>query len=105
VGDICDPLHTEETLNVWYSLPDEAKAYTSRENVREVLKVLNGGSMEQTQGKKREMQFGVACRDFFGMLDRQGLKEFMARDLRSLTDQDRKEIAVGLEQNGYHIIP
>lgn len=46
------------------------------------------------------MFFVGACKDFFGFLPGQGLKEF-SMELKKLTEEDRKEIKAGLIKNGY----
>jgi hypothetical protein len=45
-----------------------------------------------------EKTFMVACKEFFGFLPGQTLSDFSA-EVKKLTEQDRKEMTPGLEQN------
>lgn len=54
------------------------------------------------QGK--EMGFIAACKEFFGFLPGQTLMTFR-EEVQKLTEQDRKEIRAGLEQNGFVLKP
>lgn len=49
------------------------------------------------------MTFMAACRDFFGLKEGQTALQF-GQEIKALTEQDRKEIREGLEQNGYTIV-
>ena len=57
--------------------------------------------MDDTQ-KKVPMAFVGACKDFFGFLPGQGLRDFH-EEIKKLTPEDRAEITAGLEANGYVI--
>ncbi len=52
--------------------------------------------------KNNEVSFPVAAKDFFGLLPGQSVGDF-ARELKSLTDEDRSEMAEGLRLNGYKL--
>lgn len=51
----------------------------------------------------KEMSLVSACIDFFKLKDGQDRMAFMRDEYKKLTDDDRKEIAAGLEKNGYKI--
>jgi len=51
----------------------------------------------------KKMTFMQACKDFFGLHNGQTTMEF-AKEIKALTDDDRKEIRAGLEQSGYEIL-
>lgn len=51
----------------------------------------------------KQMTFLGACREFFGVKEGQTALDF-GKELKQLTEQDRKEITAGLEQNGYTIV-
>ena len=51
----------------------------------------------------KEMTFMQACKDFFGVKDGQTPMQF-AKEVRELTTDDRADITLGLEKNGYKII-
>lgn len=53
---------------------------------------------------QKEMGFIAACKDFFGFLPGQTLMTFR-EEISKLTDTDRKELRIGLEQNGYKLKP
>ncbi len=53
--------------------------------------------------KKPQMTFMQACRDFFGLHAGQSAMSFGA-EIKALSDDDRKEIMQGLEQQGYNIV-
>ena len=48
------------------------------------------------------MTFMTACREFFGLKDGQKPIEF-GKEIQSLTQADRTEIAAGLIANGYDL--
>ena len=50
----------------------------------------------------KEVGLAAACKDFFGTLPGQGLKEFQA-EYKALTQTDKEEIRAGLTANGYRI--
>ena len=52
----------------------------------------------------KRMTFMAACRDYFGLFPDQKPLDF-GREVKALTDDDRKEIIAGLEKLGYEIIP
>jgi len=52
----------------------------------------------------KEMTFMQACRDFFGLLPNQAPLDF-GKEIKQLTEADRAQISVGLEKNGYKIMP
>ena len=51
----------------------------------------------------KEMSLLQACIDFFGLKPGQDRMTFMKFEYKSLTADDRKEIAEGLAKNGYTI--
>ncbi len=48
--------------------------------------------------------FMAACRDFFGLHPGETSLQFGA-EVKALTQSDREEITLGLQQNGYTIRP
>lgn len=52
---------------------------------------------------KPTMTFMQACKDFFGLQDGQTPMQF-AKEVKQLTSEDRAEISIGLEKNGYFIV-
>ena len=50
----------------------------------------------------KKMSFMAACIDFFGLREGQ-TKVGFGKEVKALSDDDRKEITAGLEQNGYEI--
>jgi hypothetical protein len=52
----------------------------------------------------KTMTLLAACIDFFGLKSGQNKIEFGKEEYKKLSDDDRKEIRAGLEQNGYIIL-
>jgi len=51
----------------------------------------------------QKMTFMQACRDFFGLKEGQTALDF-GREVKALNTEDRVEIKLGLEKQGYEII-
>lgn len=51
----------------------------------------------------KKLSFMAACKDFFGLKSGQTSMDF-AKEIKELTEEDRKDIRLGLEQNGYEIL-
>ena len=51
----------------------------------------------------KELSLLQASIDFFGLKPGEDRMTFMKHEFKPLTDDDRKEIAAGLEKNGYKI--
>jgi hypothetical protein len=52
---------------------------------------------------KKSLTFMMAMKDFFGLLPEMSLPDFM-KDVRRLSDEERKYFQTGLEANGYEIV-
>lgn len=59
---------------------------------------LKGNEMET-----KKMTFMQACRDYFGLLPGQSAMD-LGREVKALSEADRKEISEGLMKQGYELI-
>lgn len=59
--------------------------------------------MESIQAVKEHKSFTAAAKAFFGLKPNESLQEFMG-ECKALTDDDKQEIAKGMEAHGIKIV-